>query len=358
MLLGEIKPNGLPYVNTDGDWAWLSGDACKAARWLGYVPFGQIIDQRNAAPTVSIYRREGEPFAYMDGGVEVEIPVVDTLEPRAEIANFTGVQKFKLVLFGEKSSLRDVLGPIADAFGADLYLPTGEISDTMLHTMASVGAEDGRRMVVLCFSDCDPAGWQMPVSIARKLQAFAALEFPWLDFEVRNVALTPAQAREHGLPSTPLKATERRSDRWRQAMGVEQTEIDALATLAPDLLRRIALDAIGPFFDGTLGRRVREAIEAWERRARAAIVEHIGAPLLDDLASRARATLGALRLEIDAINDQLRLDDLELPRLPEIPRAMTASAPDEPLLDGDRDYAAQSLRLIRHKAYEGGRGGG
>ena len=59
----------------------------------------------------------------------------------------------------------------------------------------------------------------------------------------------PEQVRVHGLPSRPLKATERRADRWREAMGVAQTEIDALAALRPDLLRRITSEAVEPFFD-------------------------------------------------------------------------------------------------------------
>ena len=42
-------------------------------------------------------------------------------------------------------------------------------------------------------------------------------------------------------------------------MGVEQTEIDALASLQPDLLREIARDAIAPFYDATLDQRVIEA---------------------------------------------------------------------------------------------------
>jgi hypothetical protein len=71
-------------------------------------------------------------------------------------------------MFGEKSSLADALSPLAEAYEADLYLPTGEISDTLLHHMASVADRDGRSMAVLCLSDCDPAGWQMPISIARK----------------------------------------------------------------------------------------------------------------------------------------------------------------------------------------------
>jgi hypothetical protein len=152
--------------------------------------------------------------------------------PKLGVDDFTGTQPYKLVIVGEKSSLDDVLGPIADEFEADLYLPTGEISDTLIHhQMAKIGADDGRPMVVLYFSDADPAGWQMPISVARKLQAMQVSLFPELDFEVHRVALTPNQVREYGLPSTPLKDTERRGDAWQAAMGVEQTEIDALASL-------------------------------------------------------------------------------------------------------------------------------
>ena len=119
-------------------------------------------------------------------------------------------------------------------YDADLYLPTGEISDTQLHTMASTGNSDGRKLIVFTLTDFDPAGWQMPVSIGRKLQAFKDLQFPDLEFEVQPVALTGEQARSLDLPSTPLKETERRGTKWRAAMGWEQTEINALSTLQPD----------------------------------------------------------------------------------------------------------------------------
>jgi hypothetical protein len=37
---------------------------------------------------------------------------------------------------GEKSSLEDVVTPVARQHDADLYLPTGEISDTLIHQIA------------------------------------------------------------------------------------------------------------------------------------------------------------------------------------------------------------------------------
>src|SRR5262249_44766185 len=43
-----IKPNGELYVNDDVNWSWLIDTAGKAARWLGYIPFDRIIDNRNA----------------------------------------------------------------------------------------------------------------------------------------------------------------------------------------------------------------------------------------------------------------------------------------------------------------------
>ena len=70
------------------------------------------------------------------------------------------------------------------------------------------------------------------------------------------MALTVEQVRDLDLPSTPLKETEKRADRWREAFGVEQTEIDALATLRPDALREIVDRAFDPYFDRTLKARV------------------------------------------------------------------------------------------------------
>lgn len=104
---------------------------------------------------------------------------------------FRAEQPYRLVFFGEKSSLEPVLGPQSNRFNTGLFLPTGEISDTQIYLMARAGAEDGRPMIVFTSSDCDPAGWQMPISIARKLQAFKVLLFPDFEFRVFRVALTP-----------------------------------------------------------------------------------------------------------------------------------------------------------------------
>jgi hypothetical protein len=353
MLIGRPKPNGTRYTNTDADWLWLQGDCGKAARWLGYIPFDQIVDQRNAAPTIREYEPPGTPWKYVTTHVDVEIPDVDDLELRPGIVHFTGVQPYKLVMVGEKSSLDEVLAPIARRYEADLYLPTGEPSDTLLYRMAAVGTDDGRPMAVLYFSDADPSGWQMPLSVSRKLQALKEGFFPSLDFEVHRVALTPDQVREHELPSTPLKDTERRGDRWREAMGVEQTEIDALASLRPGLLRQLARDAIRPFYDESLSTRVSSVKWTWQEEAEAAIGEQVDGAVLDGIRQEAAEKLDGLRDEIEALNDQLRMsaEGLSLPPIPSVPDPIIDAEHPLPLLDSRWSFADQCRRLIDAMGY-------
>jgi hypothetical protein len=351
MVLGRTRPDGTIYTNTDKTWEWLQGSAAKYARWLGYIPFEQIADQRNAEPTVRLYERV-EPEAYVTVNFDVYVPDADSLLPRVDTDGFTGTQPYRIVLVGEKSSLDDVLSPIAAQYEADLYLPTGEPSDTMLFRMARDGAQDGRPVVVLYFSDCDPAGWQMPVSVARKLQAFKVFAFPDLQFEVHRVALTPDQVREYGLPSSPLKATEKRADDWQAAMGVEQTEIDALAALRPELLQQIARDAIRPFFDNTLERRVDAAYNRWLTDAQRAIDEQTDSATRRRLVADAEVRLTAMRAQVEEIRDSMRLDagGFTVPPIL-IPEPELVGEGPAPLLDSRRPFAEQCRHLKASKAY-------
>jgi hypothetical protein len=354
-----FKPNGERYVNDDANWLWMQGNAAKAARWLGYLPFDQVVDQRNTPPIVRIYK-PSNPRGYLTVGLDFDIPPAEEIVPSAAIDGFTGDQPYKLVLIGEKSSLEDVLGPVASEHKADLYLPTGEISDTLIYQMARIGAEDGRPMIVLYFSDCDPSGWQMPISVGRKLQACKVGFFPDLDFREHRVAVTPDQVREYGLPSTPLKEKEKRGDAWQAAWGTAQTEIDAFVTprLAPTL-RRIARAALAPFFDATLDRRVFEAQSAWLSEAQTAIDEQMTAGHLARIHGEAEARLEVIRAELDALNDAMRIDandfDLPEPIVPTFdPFELSDGVHPLPLLDSGWNFAEQCRRLIESKAYRNG----
>jgi hypothetical protein len=193
----------------------------------------------------------------------------------------------------------------------------------------------------------------MPISIARKLQAFQAGRFPEIEFQVRRIALTPRQVREYGLPSTPLKDEEKRADKWRQAMGTEQTEIDALATLRPDLLVTIVREALDPFFDRTLDERVAQARSRWLHEARAALDDQLDAEQLARIRAEAARKLATMAEEIDALNRSLQLTtgELELP-VPEVPAAeLNGRVHGVPLLDSRWSFAQQCRRLIDSKEY-------
>jgi hypothetical protein len=233
--------------------------------------------------------------------------------------------------YGEKASLLDVLDSIAMDYGADLYLPSGEISDTLLYTMAKHGDADARELVVITVADCDPGGHQMPVSIGRKLQALRDLCFPSLEFRVVPAALTVEQVKRLRLPSTPLKETEKRADKWRDAFGVEQTEIDALATLRPQELQRIVIDAIEPYYDDTLDRRVREARDACVAASQQALDDHIN----PDLIAEAEAHAEQLQADIEAIDEQC--GEVDLPKMV-VPEAMVDDVARQALISTEMDW--------------------
>ena len=106
-----IKPDGERYLNTERDWIFLQ-TTVNHARWLGHIDFDAITDERNAGPELYL------PPDYGRCGIEVEhdaarltyfsrMPTLDVFcqAPHAR-------QAFKLVIVGEKSSLRNVLRPM------------------------------------------------------------------------------------------------------------------------------------------------------------------------------------------------------------------------------------------------------
>jgi hypothetical protein len=361
-LIGERKPSGQPYANDLPTWGWLQNDPAKAARWLTdpatgqpYLPFERIRDARNNEPVVHPFEREPTVPFLLPGTVRLELP--DELTPTIGIDGFEGVQPYRLVMVGEKTSLEPVLLPIATEHEADLYLPSGEISDTLIHRIARDADEDGRPLVVLYFTDSDPSGWQMPISLSRKLQALEALLFPGLEWEVRHVGLRPDQigtgAGKLDLPSTPLKDSEKRADKWKLATGTEQTEIDALATLRPADLDRMARDAIAPFFDYDLAERVDEAREEWLAEAQEMLAKQLGPERLDEMREQAEAKLAELQEQVQAVNDGLKVDatGIKVPKI-DVPDPEVDGADDDPLISSEWGFAEGTRALRARKRYE------
>ena len=253
------KPNRERYISDHDCWTFLE-KAAKAARWLGYVPFDRFNDMRNVEPIIRDAQGAGYGTLYLDAP---ELPDLAEIKPFPALEGVP-LQAYRLVFFGEKSTLEDVLRPKADYYHADLYLPTGEMSDTQIEIMARAAANDTRETVVCTFTDCDPSGYQMSVSIAHKLRCLKESFCPDLRFRMIPVALTVDQVKDLGLPSSPISEKDKRKAGWKRKHGVEQTEINALDD---DVLERMVDEAVAPYFDPTLQHRYDAARRRWRRRA-------------------------------------------------------------------------------------------
>ena len=361
-----MKPDGTIFANTNDDWEFPQSKAVKAGRWLGYVPFTGIKDERNAPPEIHAFSLSFVPKLKVE---QRSLYIPDFYYSLAPTVTREGIdapmdsrrrQPYHLVIFGEKSSIGDVVLPIAHRFQADMYLPNGEISDTLIHRM--VDDNGGKRpLIVFCISDCDPSGWQMPVSIGRKLQAFRDLLCPDLEFEVRPIALTVEQVRDLGVPSTPLKETERRKDKWMEAFGVEQTEIDALAQLRPEILAKIVRDEISPFFDDTLDERVMDAQQEWMEDAQEALDQLVDHDQIEGIRRSAHQIIGEVRGRLDGLNDKLAeavdLSELEWPTLDLPEPEINTAVHGKPLVSSSWSWPDATRALIDHKNTASGRPG-
>jgi hypothetical protein len=344
-----LWPTGQPLINTHGNWLKFQ-KAAAAARWLGLVPFDRIVDARN--DEAKVYVPEFTDIATdVSGGSRVGLPAsLDEALPSVSLEGFTGRQSHRLIFYGEKTSLDEVVGPLAKEVGGDMTLTTGESSSTRLDEAIARAAADGRPAVLFYFADFDPSGHQMSTSVARKVQALIDLHYPNLDIKLYRVALTVSQARAWDLPDKPMPPKERRAERWRERFGREQTEIDAAIELAPDQLRAAIFEAIAPFWDDTLCDRVEAAASTWQQNADRLLRAH---PDYAACCQRIEDAFDQVQDATDELHDQQDaaaeiLKDI-LPAPPDCPTPAPSGTARPALFDSATDFVTASLRLIADK---------
>ena len=131
--------------------------AAKAARWLGYVPFDRIRDERNAEPELYVPEHSTDHgYGSLSASCGLMVPDLEEVLPEVYAIAPEPRQPYRIIFIGEKSSLGDELRSLAERIGAELVLPTGEISDTLIAGIAARAAADGRPAVVLYFSRFRP----------------------------------------------------------------------------------------------------------------------------------------------------------------------------------------------------------
>jgi hypothetical protein len=365
-------PDGAAYENTENCWNRLCC-ASAAARYLGLVDPEAFEDHRNPDPHVFVSGRpwEEEPSWHIDEPVfvlpNVQIALnIDLSLPRPSVSGYNydiRHQPYQLELWVEKSTMEDVLLPLARELGMNVVTGLGFQSITSVIAFLHRAAGGGRPARILYISDFDPAGADMPPAVARQIEFWLHNYAPEADIALQPLVLTRSQVQEFQLPRIPVKDTDRRKANFEDRYGEGAVELDALEALHPGELAAIVRRAVAPYRDTGLvwrldqARRDAEAevtdiwddavapyadeLTAIEEELRSLVVSYkdqlrvIGSELHDKLAPY-HGRLGELRQAINAVADDL---EVELPDRPE-PRA--AAADEEGwLYRSSRDYLAQ-----------------
>ena len=165
----------------------------------------------------------------------------------------------------EKTSVNDVLLPLAEEFGAVLQTGAGELSISLARLLAKRLQASGKPARIFYISDYDPAGQSMPVAVARKLEFFIRSEHLDIDARLFPLVLSRDQVQQFALPRTPIKPTERRREAFEKRHGEGAVELDALEALVPGELERIVRAALSTYHDSELDERVAAQREEMEQ---------------------------------------------------------------------------------------------
>ena len=402
------------FQNTEENWQAFT-IASIAARALELVDAGQFVDRRAGEPVV-LYEPDDE-----DSDAEIEVddtaPTDAPAEPGPRITYTPGAynpptwpgyvvtepqvaEPYDLVICVEKSTMNDILAPLAEEQNVTLISGVGELSWTHAHQLVQRARASGRPTRAGYASDLDPAGDDMPVSFARKIEFILRRDgLTHLDIRLEPLLLTAEQARRYRLPRTPIKESDRRKEGFEEKYGEGATELDALEAVRPGELRRIVLRWIERYRQpGELmreeaadatdrlrehGRDVREQVladhatdiarlNADYRRMQAAVVRR--QEQIERLVQNFQRRLNtAVRPHIDAINaatapfheraselfDAIHADlEANLPdpaTAVEWPEPYVADESDDQLFQSARSYLEQLSRYKQHQGKPDGR---
>ncbi len=344
-----LWPNGEPYENTENNWTVLD-TASLAARYLGLIPPDVLIDRRNPAPVIRAeFSSSPVPSIYLTGAaIDIDLPSEFPVSGLG-LADFHRDQDFLVEVWAEKSTMNDILGPLAHRFGFNLVTGVGEMSETATRLAVERAVDADKPMRILYVSDFDPAGRSMPVAVARKIEHKLYTAGIDADITLQPIVLTPEQCAEFELPRTPIKGTERRAARFEYRFGSGATELDALEALHPGKLAEIIESEVIRYIDPTLSSRVGAAESGIYRTIRSIEdgLRERYAEEIEGMSDRYDSLLAeANEIESDAADLWDRMDeDLEKEQpkvdITMIPSPCDPDPVEEPLYDAERDYFEQ-----------------
>lgn len=238
---GAQMHDGSPYENTIECWQYMM-EAGKYARYLGLVELGDFEDHKAPAPFLRASYCQSQAIGEAVEDFIAEISFIPI--------NAHQLQAYHLEVWIEKSTMQDVLEPIARRYQANIIIGEGELSITSVNPMLFRRILEADRPVRIFYvSDFDPQGTNMPVSISRKIEFFNYHRDPPFDIKLKHILLTRDQVRKYQLPRKPIKATNKLKGRFEDRFGEGAVELDALEALHPGVFGSILRSELEPYFD-------------------------------------------------------------------------------------------------------------
>lgn len=317
------KHSTTTYQNTDRCWQFLV-EAGKSARYLGLVPAEDFIDRRNPQAIINAYWPGPDSWDYEDpqpgynispGETHDEYGVPDLPEfdplpdqlpapPRLNATGYTAIQQtYHLEVWAEKTTMNDILEPICHNYRVNLVTGMGELSISAVVQLIARILDADRPARILYISDYDPAGFGMPISVARKIEFFIDSLEGACDVRLTPIILTHDQVALYNLPRIPVKDSDKRKARWEATQGGGAVELDALEALHPGQLETIVEDELLKFYDPDLSDRAwfaRQELQRHLNGQRQAIIDRH-----QDALGHLETTYSAVLADYDALKDEI-----------------------------------------------------
>lgn len=157
----------------------------------------------------------------------------------------------------EKDAISNVLKRVTEKYGVPILVNRGYGSVTAIKDaydrfswrLKQVNRYGGvEKVTILYLGDHDPSGLDMVRDINSRVGEMLNYDGYSSDFEIKPIALTMDQIKEHKPPPNPAKTTDNRSPEYIKKFGKISWEVDALK---PEILTSVLTEAIESEIDMT-----------------------------------------------------------------------------------------------------------
>ena len=242
------KPNGRIYTNTEANWKFLTC-ACKFARYLNLLPYDAFIDRRNLFQPPQKW-----PIIKCDHPGQWRHIMIETIERLCRLHirfMLSRLLPVHIEIWVEKSTAADLLESIAKKYNINIVTSMGDISLTAVWQFTKRIANCNKPVRMFYISDFDPAGENMPISVARKIE-FLLRQHKLsrkVDVKLKPLMLTRRQCKKFNLPGIPLPVNVKGNYSFTRYHGRIVTELHTLEVARPGYICKLVNNQLKRYLD-------------------------------------------------------------------------------------------------------------